>query len=134
VTRYKVLFQHLSGVTEEDLKGSQDSWPQAIYLSRDLNMSAVYSTKMFSFHVVFSLSWLVQVQCSVCTIYTFAVLFSLHVKKCLIICSDFTSENTVLCTNIPQSSVCVQYIHFITNCLIVNPAQAVRLLTMEAQF
>jgi hypothetical protein len=42
MTRHKVLFQHLSEGTEEDLKGSQDSWPQAIYLTCDLNMSAIY--------------------------------------------------------------------------------------------
>ena len=53
ITRCKVLFQHLSGETKEDLKGSQCSWPHAIYLACDPNMSAIYSTKKSSFHVVF---------------------------------------------------------------------------------
>jgi len=53
IGRHKVLFQHLFEGTEEDLKGSQGSWPQAIYLTCDPNMSAIYSTKMSSFHVVF---------------------------------------------------------------------------------
>jgi hypothetical protein len=49
MTKQEVLVQHFSGGTEEDLKGLQDSWPQASYLTWDLNMNAIYSTKIFGF-------------------------------------------------------------------------------------
>jgi len=48
MTRHKVLFQHFSGGTEEDLKGSQDNWPQAIYFTCEYECNLLNQKVQFS--------------------------------------------------------------------------------------